>query len=237
MARTRVYGVGSREVSMKQILSALGILVLATGFSIAAGAQPQAEKDENGLTIVQTPSRTGVWGDIVYGDPNAPIELIEYASLTCPACAEFATQGMPRLLDDFVSKGQVKFVFRNFVLNQYDLAAASASRCVATTDDAKSAIDDLFKEQADWLGGDNPYLGMSEIMARHGLEQEALGQCISDQEVQLHIVQMRQRGLEEHEVNATPTFVLNGVPMPYPGYDRLRLRLETLLATQSLTGN
>ena len=52
---------------------------------------------------------------------------------------------MPKLLDDFISKGQVKFVFRNFVLNRYDLAAASASRCVATTDDAKSAIDDLFK--------------------------------------------------------------------------------------------
>lgn len=222
---------------MKQILSALGVLIAATALPISAAAQPQAEKDENGLTIVQTPSRAGVWGDIVYGDPNAPIELIEYASLTCPACAEFATQALPLLLDDFISKGQVKFVFRNFVLNQYDLAAASASRCVATTDAAKLAIDDLFKEQAEWLSGNNPYVGLSEIMARHGLEMEAVGQCISDQEVQMHIVQMRQRGLEEHEVGATPTFVLNGVPMPYPGYDRLRLRLETLLATQSLSGN
>lgn len=222
---------------MKRIVSFVGFLVATLVFSVTAVAQPQAEKDENGLTIIQTPSRAGVWGDIVYGDPDAPIELIEYASLTCPACADFARDAMPQLLDDFISKGQVKFVFRNFVLNQYDLAASAASRCVATTDDAKSAIDDLFKEQAEWLSGDNPYLGMSAIMARHGLEQEALGQCISDQEVQLHIVQMRQRGLEEHEVNATPTLVLNGVPMPYPGYDRLRLRLETLLATQSLSGD
>ncbi len=222
---------------MKRIVSFVGFLVATLVFSLTAVAQPQAEKDENGLTIIQTPSREGVWGDIVYGDPDAPIELIEYASLTCPACADFARDAMPQLLDDFISKGQVKFVFRNFVLNQYDLAASAATRCVATTDDAKSAIDDLFKEQAEWLSGDNPYLGMSAIMARHGLEQEALGQCISDQEVQLHIVQMRQRGLEEHEVNATPTLVLNGVPMPYPGYDRLRLRLETLLATQSLSGD
>lgn len=222
---------------MKHMMPLVGFLVASLVFSVTAGAQPQAEKDENGLTIIQTPSRAGVWGDIVYGDPDAPIELIEYASLTCPACADFARDAMPQLLDDFISKGQVKFVFRNFVLNRYDLAASAASRCVATTDDAKSAIDDLFKEQADWLDGNNPYLGLSVIMARHGLEQEALGQCISDEEVRLHIVQMRQRGLEEHEVNATPTLVLNGVPMPYPGYDRLRLRLETLLATQSLSGN
>lgn len=222
---------------MKQILSLVGFMVAALVLSVTASAQPQAEKDENGLTIIQTPSRAGIWGDIVYGDPDAPIELIEYASLTCPACADFAVEAMPQLLDDFISKGQVKFVFRNFVLNQYDLAAAAATRCVATTDDAKSAIDDLFKEQSDWLDGNNPYVGLSEIMARHGLEQEAVGQCISDQEVQMHIVQMRQRGLEEHEVNATPTLVLNGVSMPYPGYDRLRLRLETLIATQSLSGD
>ena len=235
MARKSSTGSRVMGVSMKQILSAIGLFLIALGLSVPTAAQQQLEKDANGLTIVKTPSRAGVWGDIVYGDPDAPIELIEYASLTCPACAAFATEAMPQLLDDFIGKGQVKFVFRNFVLNQYDLAAASASRCVATIDDAKSAIDDLFKEQADWLGSDNPYIGLAEILGRYGLEQDALGQCISDQEVREHIVQMRMRGIEEHEVGATPTLVLNGVSMEYPGYDRLRLRLETMINTLSLS--
>lgn len=220
---------------MKQILSVVGLSFLALVLAVPGAAQQQLEKDENGLTIVKTPSRAGVWGDIVYGDPDAPIELIEYASLTCPACAAFAIEAMPKLLDDFISKGQVKFVFRNFVLNRYDLAAASASRCVANTDDAKSAIDDLFKEQADWAAAENPYASLAIIMQRHGLEQDALGKCISDQEVREHIVQMRMRGVEEHEVGATPTLVLNGVSMEYPGYDRLRLRLETMINTLSLS--
>lgn len=224
---------------MRKVLSWVAVFYLGIFGLAGAGAQQEntLAKDEDGLTIIETPSRPGVWGDIVYGAPDAPIELIEYASLTCPACAQFAVEAIPRLLDDFISKGQVKFIFRNFVLNQYDLAAASASRCVETSDNAKSAINDLFVEQAEWIGSDNPYLSMSEILSRYGLSQDALGQCISDQEVQMHIVQMRQRALDEHEVNATPTLILNGVSMSYPGYDRLKLRIETLLATQSITGN
>lgn len=214
----------------------VGVAIFACGTSaLAQSSSPAAGQGE--VKAPTIPSRPGVWGDIVYGNENAPVELIEYGSLTCPACASFATEVVPRLMEDFISKGQLKFVFRNFVRDRYDLAAASASRCIANEDDAKAALDDLFKEQESWMKSSNPYQSMAEIVGRYGLSQEEMGQCISDQAVRLHIVEMRQNGLEEHEVKATPTLVLNGVPMLFPGYDRLKLRIETQIATQSLSGN
>lgn len=211
-------------------------MIAGGGASVSAqSSSPAAPQGEAKAPTI--PSRPGVWGDIIYGDENAPVELIEYGSLTCPACASFATEVVPRLMEDFVSKGQLKFVFRNFVRDRYDLAAASASRCIADEEGAKAALDDLFKEQESWMSSDNPYQAMAGIVGKYGLSQEEMGQCISDREVRLHIVEMRQNGLEEHEVKATPTLVLNGVPMLFPGYDRLKLRIETQIATQALSSN
>ena len=217
--------------------------VLLVGVAIG-GAAPVALAQSSSTAATQgeakeptIPSRPGVWGDIVYGNENAPVELIEYGSLTCPACASFATKVVPRLMEDFISTGQVKFIFRNFVRDRYDLAAASAARCVADEEGAKAALDDLFKEQESWMKSDNPYQAMAEIVGRYGLSQEEMGQCISDQGVRLHIVEMRQHGLDQHEVKATPTLVLNGVTMLFPGYDRLKLRIETQIATQGLSSN
>ncbi len=218
--------------------SAVAAILVGAFLPIVASAQPSADQQpgvqEQAITI---PARPGIWGDIVYGSADAPIELIEYGSLTCPACANFAATAVPRLLEDFVNSGQLKFVFRNFVRDRYDLAAASASRCVATEADAKAALDDLFKQQKTWLGSDNPYQAMADIMGRYGMTQDEMGQCISDQDVQRHIIEMRQYGQEQFEVSATPTLVLDGVPMSFPGYDRLKLRIETLISTKELTAN
>lgn len=215
---------------------ALMVLVIGLAFgSVAASAQPVSEGAEaKQMTI---PSREGVWGDIVYGAADAPVELIEYGSLTCPACASFALNVVPRLMEDFINQGQLRFVFRNFVRDRYDLAAASASRCIADENGVKKAIDELFAEQESWLRSENPYQAIANIVGRHGLDPESMGQCISDEQVQRHIVEMRQKGQEQFEVNATPTLVLNGVPMMFPGYDRLKLRIETQIATQSLTSD
>lgn len=218
--------------------SAAAAILVASFLPIATAAQSSTEQQpgaqEKAVTI---PERQGIWGDIVYGSADAPIELIEYGSLTCPACANFAMTVVPRLLEDFVNSGQLKFVFRNFVRDRYDLAAASASRCVATEADAKAALDDLFRQQKTWLGSDNPYKAMADIMGRYGMTQDEMGQCISDQDVQRHIIEIRQYGQEKFEVSATPTLVLNGVPMSFPGYERLKLRIETLISTKALSAN
>lgn len=195
------------------------------------GAAVQTEQPET------TPSRVGVWGDIVYGSETAPVELIKYGSLTCPHCASFSKDVLPRLMEDFISGGQLKFVFRNFVRDRYDLAAAAASRCFDTTDATKRALEVMFAEQDTWMRSNNPYEGIAQIVEREGMNRDEMGACISDQQVREHLVQMTQGGAQKYNIQAIPTLVLNGVAMTFPGYDRLKLRIETQIATQALTQN
>lgn len=193
--------------------------------SQASTAQPAAPTE---LTI---PDRAGVWGDIVYGSPDAPVELIEYASLTCPHCASFARDVLPLLMQDFVNDGKVRFVFRNFILNRLDLAAAAASRCLTGVDATKRAMETLFAEQNTWLRADNQLLAVMEIVGREGITEDGVRECLSDQQVTKHLVEMMQQGAKDHEVNSTPTLVLNGVSMSFPGYAALKLRIEAQLGS------
>lgn len=216
-------------------LVAAGVFLAACLPSLASAQSSSAPANTLPETPV-TPSREGVWGDIVYGSPDAPVELIEYGSLTCPHCASFSEEVLPQLMKDFIEDGKVKFVFRNFVRDRYDLAAAAASRCLPDVDATKRALRSLFAEQAEWLQSTNPYQAIAAIVAREGLSQEEMGQCISDQDVRVHIVQMTQKGAIDFDVKAIPTLVLNGIPMTFPGYDTLKLRIEAQVASKALTG-
>lgn len=194
----------------------------------AASTAPAASV---GITV---PDRAGVWGDIVYGNRDASVELIEYASLTCPHCASFSRDVLPLLMKDFIDEGHVRFVFRNFVLNRLDLAAAAASRCLADEDATKRTMATLFAEQAQWLQSDNQLAAIMEIVGREGLSEDGVRECLSDQQVTRHIVEMMQKGAKDHDVKATPTLVLNGVSMSFPGYAALKLRIEAQLGSDYL---
>lgn len=212
-------------------------------FAIGAGANAQSSSSQadtaapaaaaatTGPTI---PDRVGVWGDIVYGSSDAPVELIEYASLTCPHCASFSRDVLPLLMKDFIDEGHVRFVFRNFVLNRLDLAAAATSRCLTNEDATKRAMAALFAEQSQWLQSDNQLAAIMEIVGREGLTEDGVRDCLSDQQVTKHIVEMMQQGAKDHDVKATPTLVLNGVSMSFPGYAALKLRIEAQLGSDYL---
>jgi len=214
-----------------------GLMVF--GIVSSAGAQSSTpEAGPNDAAIEPTiPERAGVWGDIVYGREGAPVELIEYGSLTCPHCASFSRDVLPRLMVDFVNDGKVRFVFRNFVLNRLDLAASAASRCITDEAAVKRTLSALFLEQASWTQSENPIASISEIVGREGLSQQLMTECVTDQQVQRHIVEMMQTGAKQYKVNSVPTLVLNGVPMSFPGYAALKLRIEAQLGSDYLNKN
>ncbi len=206
-------------------------------FGAGAAVNAQASAPQTGPVLPASPTipdRAGVWGDIVYGAADAPVELIEYASLTCSHCANFARNVLPRLMVDFINDGKVRLVFRNFVLNRLDLAAAAASRCMADEGATKRTISTLFSEQSNWLQSENQLAALAEIVGREGLDQQGFQECLQDQQVRVHIVEMTQLGAKNHNVNSTPTLVLNGVAMSFPGYDSLKLRIEAQLGSDYL---
>lgn len=218
------------------IIAAIAVATMAVSATWASAtaqsSSPQASPATPATPTI--PDRAGVWGDIVYGDPDAPVELIEYGSLTCPHCASFSRDVLPRLMQDFINDGKLRFVFRNFVRDRFDLAAAAGSRCMADVDATKRTLNTLFAEQARWLQADNPLGAIAEIVGREGLDQEALTACLKDQQVRVHIVEMTQDGAKKYNIKGIPTLVLNGVSMSFPGYPALKLRIEAQLGSDYL---
>ena len=210
MARKSSTGSRVMGVSMKQILSAIGLFLIALGLSVPTAAQQQLEKDANGLTIVKTPSRAGVWGDIVYGDPDAPIELIEYASLTCPHCARFAADIFPKIQAEYIDTGKVKFIYRNYVMNPYDMAASVAARC-KTPDVAKRLMKVYFDRQSAWLGAEDKVGALAGLARRAGgISRTQFDRCTANRDMQQHLAKMTQDGAARYRVNATPTLLVDG---------------------------
>lgn len=207
----------------QKVIAMICFSVAAVMFAIAANAQQLSTPE----TI---PDREGVWGDIVYGNPSARVELIEYGSLTCPHCASFSAEVLPRLQEDFIKDGKLRFVFRNFVRDRYDLAAAVASRCLSSEDATKRTLKALFAEQSDWLQAQNPFVAIAEIAGREGLGQEEFSSCLSEQSVRKHIVEMTQNGAKLYDIKAIPTLVLNGAPFGFNGYDALKARINEAIS-------
>ena len=87
-------------------------LIAGAAMAIAAVTSTAALAQENATPL---PAMAHIYGDIVYGKADAPIEVIEYGSFTCPHCASFEAEVLPFLKEKLISTGKVKFVFRNFV--------------------------------------------------------------------------------------------------------------------------
>ena len=177
-------------------------------------------------TVVRTPE-----GGFRMGDPRAPVKVVEYLSLTCPHCAEFAHQGGERLFQQYVRTGHVSVEYRNFTLNGFDLAAAFLSRCAAPRQYFNMSHY-LLLHQPEWLGRSQgltdaqrselraatpiqamqrlvPMLGLDRIAARHGITPAQQRACLADQAAldRLGEIQQAAAGLG---VSGTPTFIING---------------------------
>ncbi len=200
----------------------------------ASGSAP-AVPAPNGGDWTQIVSRTPE-GGFVMGNPNAPVKLIEYASLTCPHCADFSENGQPKLIDQYVKTGKVRYELRNFVRDPVDLAAALLSRCGGATPYFK-LTDQLFAAQPDWFAqiqkippADQQRLqtlppaqvtgelatkgGLVDFVKIRGIPAEKAQACLADQAEIEKLVAMNQVATQQFNLSGTPTFVINGSTAP-----------------------
>ena len=147
--------------------------------------------------------------DKVMGDADAPVTIVEYASFTCPHCANFHTETMPALKERFIDTGQVRFVFRDFPLDEPALRAGMMARCVP---DAQyfNVIDVVFSTLNQWSSGPDWLQSLSQIGRMAGLSQEAFDACMADEQLEADILNLRLEGQNQYRVQATPSFVVNG---------------------------
>lgn len=147
--------------------------------------------------------------DKVFGDPEAPVTLIEYASYTCGHCAAFHNETFPEVQSAYIDTGLVRFVFRDFPLDGVALYAGMLARCLP---DAafKPMVDLLFEEQRTWIQSDDHVLALIGYAQMAGMSRDAAEACLSDEGLAQRIVALRQQAESEYGVNSTPTFVLEG---------------------------
>jgi protein-disulfide isomerase len=148
--------------------------------------------------------------DIVVGDPNAPVTIVEYASMTCGHCANFHENSYPAIKADYLDTGKAKLIIREFPFDPRALGAFMLARC--TGDDAKrtAMIDVLFDQQDQWARAENASTALLNIAKLAGFTQESFTACLNNKELQQQIVETQERGQQEFGVDATPTFFING---------------------------
>jgi protein-disulfide isomerase len=207
-------------------LAAVSALALSAADSEAQRRAAPARADWT-RTAVRTPE-----GGFRMGNPNAPIKLIEYMSLSCVHCQAFARESHPRLAQNYIRPGRVSVEYRNIVLNGPDLAATLLARCAAP----RAYFDmshELLATREQWLARMGavpqaqraeisrlppmqavqrvtPLLGLDRVAARHGLTPAAQRACLSNQANYDRIEAMARAGHDQFGVEGTPTFIING---------------------------
>lgn len=168
--------------------------------------------------------------DVALGPPEAKVTVVEYASMTCGHCSKFHADVFPKLKEKYIDTGKVRFIMREFPLDNLAAAASMLARC-APENKVYPMMDMLFKTQPEWayVQG-NPVPKLFEIAKQAGFTQESFDKCLTDQKLLDAINATRQRASEKFGVNATPTFFINGKRLSAPTMAEFDKAIEPLLA-------
>jgi protein-disulfide isomerase len=186
---------------LQRPLAIAAAMLLALGIARAEEARPPIWQ-----MVEKTPSGP-LPGEPVLGKADAPLTIIEYASLTCPHCAAFDTQTLPKIRRDWIDTGKARLVFRDFPLDGLALRAAVLTHCVPG-DRYFGFIDALFREQRDWVDLAEPY---ARIASLGGLTQTGADACLADRKRSEAVAATRAAAENEYGVDSTPTFFIDGM--------------------------
>jgi protein-disulfide isomerase len=186
----------------RQFLKTTALTTAALGLASAAPAWAQSVDEDELL-------KPGPLGDKILGDENAPVTIVEYASMTCGHCANFHERTWPDLKKDYIETGKVRFIFREFPLDPVASAAFMLARC-APQEKYFDIVDIMFEEQRAWAFTDNPYQSLLDFSKQIGFTQESFEECLTNQGLLDAVNAVRERGANEFGVNSTPTFFING---------------------------
>ncbi len=149
--------------------------------------------------------------DHVLGNKNAPITIFEYASLTCPHCAAFASDTLPKLQKDWIDTGKAKLVYRDFPLDQSAVVAATVAQCFPP-DRYFPFIETLFQTQREWAMGSEAATktALAHIARLGGMSQAQFDACANDQKLSDSVLNSRLVAQHQYGIDSTPTFFING---------------------------
>lgn len=148
-----------------------------------------------------------VYREIIYGDPMAPVTIVEYASLTCSHCAAFHTTVFPEIKKNYIDTGKVRLVFRDFPLDGLAMAGAMLARC-APGDRGQAMLNVMFRQQGVWVTSQSPLEPLTSYAKLAGMSEEDVNACLENQNIMNAIREAQELATNQYKINATPTFFI-----------------------------
>tara|TARA_B100000989_G_scaffold246942_1_gene194182 strand:+ start:510 stop:1118 length:609 start_codon:yes stop_codon:yes gene_type:complete len=163
------------------------------------------------------------------GNIEAPIKMVEFASMTCGSCAKFHNDVFPSIKKDFIDSGKVFFTYKDFPLDKFALKASVIARC---SGDAKffNFLSVIYNKQKDWTRTQDPFKSLLKIAKLGGLKNDEIKVCVGNKSIEDGILKDRLNSSKKFDIIATPTIYFNG--KKYDGdlsYEALKLKIESLL--------
>lgn len=169
--------------------------------------------------------------DHVIGNPQATVTIVEYASLTCPHCANFHENTFKKFKTNYIDTGKVKFVYRNFHLDQLAFAGTMLAEC-APAEQYFPIVDLIFSNQQKWIRAEKQFAEMVGILKLVGYSDEKVNECFAQKETISDLLDDRKYASEVLNVASTPTLFINGEKQSggNTGYEAFAATVDALLA-------
>lgn len=169
--------------------------------------------------------------EMVMGAAEAPVEIVEYASLTCPHCARFHAEVLPKLKAEYIEAGKVRLVFREVYFDRFGLWATMVARCGG---EARyfAILDEIYRTQKNWTraGDDAAVVGaLRRIGKLANLTDDELNACLSDQAFANALVKRYQEQAKKDGIDSTPTFIINGMKTSNKPWEALKAQIDAAL--------
>lgn len=196
----------TRRKALK-LIAAQGAAIAGGASLVSAGFAPALAQVKGNVPVADLMEPNAL-PDVWQGKDDAPVTIIEYASMTCPHCAHFHAESYPVLKSKYIDTGKVRFVLREFPFDPLATAGFMVARCIGDKRDAMLEL--LFAQQKNWAYADKPLQGLASLVKQAGMSQDAFEACLKDQALYDNVNAVRDRGAQKFGVDATPTFYING---------------------------
>lgn len=207
--RRRDVFISLAAVSAAALLAGCGEDAPPTPEAADAPARPAAVLPASAGTVDMSKLlEPGALPERVLGNDDAPVTIVEYASMTCPHCATFHAVTLPEIKTKYIDTGKARMIFREFPFDPRAEAGFMLARCA--DDKYFAMIDVLFKQQSGWAAVQDARSALLQISKLAGFSQESFEACLTDQKLLDDIRAVRTRGADDFGVDSTPTFFING---------------------------